>query len=60
MSPTPRRKRIPPRTPRQQQTRMARRLERHPKKSDDLDVDAVLQSAAEAVRQAWGEHEETR
>ncbi|MBO0846014.1 MAG: hypothetical protein J2P22_11435 [Nocardioides sp.] len=47
------RKRIPPRTSRQQQTRMARRHPRRLEKSHDIDVDAVVKSAAEAVRRAW-------
>jgi hypothetical protein len=57
-SPQPPRKRMPPRTPRQQQNRMARRMEGRVKKSDGLDVDAVVASAAMAVRRAWEEHDD--
>ena len=58
-SPKPPRKRMPPRTPRQQENRMVRRRpERRARKSDALEVDAVVASAAEAVRQAWEQHED--
>jgi hypothetical protein len=38
---------------------MARRLERRVKKADDLDVHAVVESAVEAVRQAWEHFDDT-
>jgi hypothetical protein len=38
---------------------MARRFERPVRKSDDLDVHAVVESAVEAVRQAWERYDDT-